>query len=256
MSYIPATYASSARNGQTASVIQIREREAELRFYNQLEREARTELLKSLSLRDWATGNSFRVPAPPDLHGATGASARGSCVPPSAPCFTVIHEANEQFRPPNAATKPESSQAIIVPTRTVRPPEALAETKKVHWAPTAKVTGTVPPSILRPCIEGPIWTVPFVVQLTICGRTYKIDFDAVKVDTARVGSFENRLVNAVHKGHRETLVAFLKYQYTLRFSRLLRMSTTIIPATGSELREAAFTAFVNAVPKDAMVSLI
>jgi hypothetical protein len=177
-------YASSARNGQTASVIQIREREAELRFYNQLERQARTELLKTRSLRDWATGNSFRVPAPPDLRGATGASARGSCVPPSAPCFTVIHQANEQLRPPNAATegksnlafpkpvtkkdaKPEPSHAIIVPTRTVGPPEALAETKKVHWAPTTRVTGTVPPSILRPCIEGPIWTVPFVVQLTI-----------------------------------------------------------------------------------------
>jgi hypothetical protein len=79
---------------------------------------------------------------------------------------------------------------------------------------------------------------------------------AVKIDTARVGPFENHLVNAVYKGHRETLVAFLKYQYTLRCSRLLRMSSTIIPATGSELREGAFIAFVNAVPKNAMVPLI
>jgi hypothetical protein len=101
-----------------------------------------------------------------------------------------------------------------------------------------------------------LWTVPFSVALTICAHKYTIRFGPTKANTASIVRFENGLLNAVHQEHRDTLQAFLKYEYTLSFDRLLRTSNTIIPPGLLELRDAALKTFLNAVTKDAMVSLL
>jgi hypothetical protein len=273
MCYLPETYASSPRNGRTPTVAEIRAREAELRFYEQLQRQALAELRSAGSLQRWKTRNALRAPAAAHLGGENASTGCRYHLPPLASSSTVNHKVKEPLRltntgdsrktnvalpkrAPNKDDKPELGPANMVRTGIVRPPVQLAATKSVHWALTPRVTGTVPPSILRTCKQAAIWTVPFVVELTICGHMYKIHFDPVISGTARVAAFEKRLVNAVYEGHQETLAAFLRYEYTLRFSRLLRMSSTIIPANGSELRGAAFKTFINAVPKHAVVSLI
>jgi hypothetical protein len=229
MCYLPETYASSPRNGRTPTVAEISAREAELQFYEQLQRQALAELRSAGSLQRWKTRNALRAPAPAHLGGENASTARTYYLPPLASSSTVTHEVKEPLRlanigdarktnvalPKRAAKKddkPELRPANMVRTGIVRPPVPLAATNSVHWAPIARVTGTVPPSILRPCKQAAIWTVPFVVELTICGHIYKIHFDPVSSDTARVAAFEKRLVNAVYKGHQETLAAFLRYE--------------------------------------------
>jgi hypothetical protein len=128
--------------------------------------------------------------------------------------------------------------------------------KSVHWRATAKLTGTQPAGIMHSAQQLELWTVPFRVALTICAHQYTIPFGPTKANTASINRFENGLLNAVHQEHRDTLQAFLKYEYTLSFDRLLRTSNTIIPTGERELSDAVLQTFLNAVTKNAMVSLL
>jgi hypothetical protein len=170
--------------------------------------------------------------------------------------FDRTKEATKVVRkPPTADNQPESCGTNKLCRPTGSPEESLARRKTVHWAPRIKVTGTEKPGILYNSQQAEVWTLPFFVQLTICGKLYCIHYPPTCCDTAVVMNFEKRLVKVVHPEHKETLRAFLKHEYTLTFAGRSRISRTNIPGDVAELRETAFKTFLNAVHKDAKVEL-
>jgi hypothetical protein len=150
----------------------------------------------------------------------------------------------------------ESCPTKEVLKRTARPQESLARPKSVHWAPSMRVTSAQQPGILCHSHQREAWTVPFFVQLTICGRQYNVHYATTRSATATVINFEKHLAKAVYREHNETLLAFLKHGYTLKFSFRSRLSRTNIPGEeDAQLRETAIKTFLNAVHKDSKVEL-
>jgi hypothetical protein len=153
-------------------------------------------------------------------------------------------------------TDPRHPATKVIPMSTQTALPQPTATRRVRWAPGASVRGFPLSAIIRASAQPPVFTVPFTVDLVICGRNYMIDFTPVEACHASLQAFERRLVRVVAQEHKETLHAFLKYnEYSLRFERFSRKSGFVIPMDDQRSRETAYKTFMNAVFRGAYLRL-
>jgi hypothetical protein len=182
------------------------------------------------------------------------------------PTSGVVQEATrkgneEQVRPVKSATTvtqtehaPPGARYIPAAIPTARW-KATAE-KMVHWGTGPKVGRAPRPAIRRTQRQRELFTVRFTVNFVICAQSYTVHVLPLEFNQAGVDPFEAQLIREVAKDHEETLRAFLTFnEYSLTFQRPSRTSSTVIPTGEHVVRDAAFKTFLNAVFRDANVSL-
>jgi hypothetical protein len=235
---------------QAGNVAHDRAREDEVRYYQQLERQAR---------RDVLSGPAVLVPAAKYSIGQV--ATLGYPVAPTASTLSrqelvASKEAAQEISGIKTATQGAAAIAAAARTSTATTLSRPDTQKFVRWSSAIRVKGTPRGGILRSFKKVKVWTVRFTLQMRICAKNYTIHFNPMEAVNATSIAFEYALVEAVDGDHKATLWAFLDYHdYSLSFHGSSGTCTIVIPTTVDSLRDAAFNTFLNAVPKDSIVRL-
>jgi hypothetical protein len=130
--------------------------------------------------------------------------------------------------------------------------------KSVHW--TANISRFLDVDryqrrFIRQCRPRQIMTIPFTVAFEIGGEQYTVRFEPLAPTSGLVNNFENELERNVPDSHKPLLRLAMSRGYEVLFHRLLRTSRTVVDDHDPSLKEASFNCFLNAVFKEANVTI-